>query len=57
MVGSATFNEFKNKSNQLLFVDRKILDLKNEEKVLKWFKDNKPQSCHLDHIDLLVEAK
>ena len=43
MVGSATFNEFKNKSNQLLFVDRKILDLKNEEKVLKWFKDNKPQ--------------
>ncbi len=43
MVGKATFNELKSKSNQLLYVNRKILDLKKEEKVLKWFKDNKPQ--------------
>ena len=43
MVGSATLNELKKKSNQLLYVNRKTLDLKNEDKVLKWFRDNKPQ--------------
>ena len=32
MVGTATLNEFKSKSNQLLYVDRNKLDLKNEEK-------------------------
>ena len=43
MVGSATLNELKKKSNPLLYVNRKTLDLKNEDKVLKWFRDNKPQ--------------
>ena len=43
MVGTATLNEFKTRSNQLLYVDSKALDLKNEEKVLQWFQDNKPQ--------------
>ena len=43
MVGSATVNELKKKSNELLCLDRKILDLQNEEKVLQWFQHNKPQ--------------
>jgi len=43
MVGSATVNELKKKSNELLYVNRKILDLQNEEKVLQWFQYNKPQ--------------
>ena len=43
MVGSATVNELKKKSNELLCLDRKILDLQNEEKVLQWFQYNKPQ--------------
>jgi len=43
MVGSATLNELSKKSDQLLYVNSRILDLKNENKVLKWFKDNKPQ--------------
>jgi len=43
MVGSATVNELKKKSNELLYVNRKILDLQNEEKVLKWFQYNNPQ--------------
>ena len=43
MVGRATLNELKKKSNELLFVNRKILDLQNEEKVLKWFQYNNPQ--------------
>ena len=51
MVGSATLSELKKKSNQLLYVNRKTLDLKNEEYVLQWFKDNKPQ------IVILAAAK
>ena len=43
MVGSATLNELEKKTNQLLYVNRKVLDLENEEKVLKWFQYNKPQ--------------
>ena len=43
MVGSATLNELSKKSDQLLYVNSRILDLKNEDKVLKWFKDNQPQ--------------
>jgi len=43
MVGRATLNELKKKSNKLLYVNRKILDLQNEEKVLKWFQYNNPQ--------------
>ncbi len=51
MVGSATLSELKKKSNQLLYVNRRTLDLKNEEYVLQWFKDNKPQ------IVILAAAK
>ena len=43
MVGSATLNELSTKSDQLLYVNSRTLDLKNEDKVLKWFKDNQPQ--------------
>ena len=43
MVGSATLNELSKKSDQLLYVNSRTLDLKNEDKVLKWFKDNQPQ--------------
>ena len=43
MVGNATLNELKKKSNQLLYENRKSLDLKNEDKVLQWFNFNKPQ--------------
>ena len=43
MVGSATLNELSKKSDQLMYVNSRILDLKNEDKVLKWFKDNQPQ--------------
>ena len=51
MVGNATLNELKKKSNQLLYVNRKSLDLKNEDKVLQWFNYNKPQ------IVILAAAK
>ena len=51
MVGSATLNELKKKSNQLLYESRKSLDLENEERVLEWFNYNKPQ------IVILAAAK
>ena len=43
MVGNATLNELKKKSNQLLYENSRSLDLKNEDKVLQWFNNNKPQ--------------
>ena len=51
MVGSATLSELSKKSNNLLYIDRKKLDLKNEDKVLQWFRNNKPQ------IVILAAAK
>ena len=51
MVGKATINELKKKSNQLLYESRKSLDLENEDKVLEWFNYNKPQ------IVILAAAK
>ena len=51
MVGSATLDELKKKSNQLLYESRKSLDLENEDKVLEWFNCNKPQ------IVILAAAK
>ena len=51
MVGNATLNELKKKSNQLLYESRKSLDLENEDKVLEWFNYNKPQ------IVILAAAK
>lgn len=43
MVGNATLSELKKKSNQLLYINRKTLDLRDENAVLNWFKNNKPQ--------------
>ena len=43
MVGNATLSELKKKSNQLLYLNRKTLDLRKEDAVLNWFKNNKPQ--------------
>ena len=51
MVGSATLDELKKKSNQLLYESRKSLNLENEDKVLEWFNYNKPQ------IVILAAAK
>ena len=43
MVGKATLNELKLKSNKIYTIDKKKLDLRDEYSVAKWFEKNQPQ--------------
>jgi GDP-L-fucose synthase len=47
MVGSSIMRLLINKGENPLFIDKKELDLRNQNQVFQWFNDNKPEQVYL----------
>lgn len=47
MVGSSIMRLLINKGESPLFIDKKELDLRNQNQVSQWFNDNKPEQVYL----------